>query len=55
MGLTYLEMVEIGDALVGMTKADAEEQIKFDPENRDQWCEKLRWWAENRVDAEDSQ
>lgn len=55
LGLSYIDMIEMGDSLVAMIKADQEDQLKFDPEDRDNWADRLRWWAENRIDAEDSQ
>ena len=53
LGLQYTDMLEIGENLVGMIKSGAEEQIVFDVGSRDCWCDRLRWWAENLIDAED--
>lgn len=52
LALSYLEMIDLGDALASSVKSDQEEtEFKFDPLNRDQWCELLRWWAEGHLDA----
>lgn len=49
--LRYIEMVEISEAMVSSVKSDKEEGIEFNPENVAEWNERLRWWAQNVIDA----
>jgi uncharacterized protein with von Willebrand factor type A (vWA) domain len=51
LALSYVDMTDLGDALASSSKSDVEDGIKFDAENRDHWCERLRWWATCHLDA----
>lgn len=51
LGLSYVDITELGDMLVSSVKADAEEGVNFDATDRNQWCERLRWWAEGYIDS----
>lgn len=53
--LTYVEMMELGSQLAESIKTDREDGIKFDPSNRDQVCDRLRWWAEGFIDTLEDQ
>lgn len=51
LALSYVDMTELGDMLTTSVKSDKEENVEFDPEDRDQWCERLRWWAVGHLEA----
>ena len=53
IGLTYVEMTEMADMFISSIKNDEEEGMKFDVGDRADWCERLRWWAEGYIDAQE--
>ncbi len=53
LDLKYIEMVEMAGMLAGTVKSDAEEGNQFDTTSEPEWCERLRWWAEGYIDAQE--
>ncbi len=52
MALTYVEMMEMaGSIAVSIHEDQDDEELKFDPTSEDQIASRLRWWAENYLDA----
>lgn len=51
LALSYVEMMELGEAFAASLKTDKEDGIEIDLENRDVVADRFRWWAEGFLDG----
>lgn len=50
LAITYTEMMEMADEMASSSRLSAEDNQPFDPCDRDQVADRLRWWAENYIE-----
>jgi hypothetical protein len=53
--LSYLEMMDLAESLCGTIRQREEDGEKPDCTDRDTMADILRWWAECRIDAVESE